>query len=106
MNQLNLLRYTALTEGVSWLLLLFVAMPLKYVFGDPSYVKAIGMAHGVLFIVLIMLLLQNLVDEDIDKKEAIKIFIASFIPFGTFVTDRSLREAIKEKSSVKVSSSR
>ncbi|QFR49310.1 DUF3817 domain-containing protein [Sulfurimonas lithotrophica] len=97
MNQLNLLRYTALTEGVSWLLLLFIAMPLKYVWGDPTYVKVIGMAHGVLFIALIMLLMQNLVDKEIDKKEAIKIFIASFVPFGTFVTDKSLRDAIAIK---------
>ncbi|MEA3521407.1 MAG: DUF3817 domain-containing protein [Campylobacterota bacterium] len=101
MSKIQWLRYSALTEGVSWLLLLFIAMPLKYVWGDPSYVKVIGMAHGVLFILLIALLLQTFMEERIDKKEALKIFIASFLPFGTFFTDKSLREVITQEEALK-----
>jgi len=101
LSKLHLLRYSALTEGVSWLMLLFIAMPLKYVWGDPSFVKVVGMAHGVLFIALVMLLIQTFIDEEINKKEAIKIFIASFIPFGTFITDKSLREIIQEQNGAK-----
>lgn len=102
MSKLHWLRYSALTEGVSWLLLLFIAMPLKYVWGDPSYVKVVGMGHGLLFIALIALLLQTFMESRIDKKEALKIFIASFIPFGTFFTDKSLRELIAKEEAVRL----
>jgi len=102
MSKIQWLRYSALTEGVSWLVLLFIAMPLKYVWGDPSFVKVVGMTHGVLFILLIALLLQTFMEERIDKKEAITIFIASFLPFGTFFTDKSLRKVIVEEEAVKV----
>ncbi len=102
MSKLQWLRYSALTEGVSWLVLLFIAMPLKYVWGDPSLVKVVGMAHGVLFILLIALLLQTFMEERISMKEAITIFVASFLPFGTFFTDKSLREVIAKEEAVKV----
>jgi len=104
MNKLQLLRYSALTEGISWSALLFIAMPLKYIWGDPLYVKIIGMTHGILFIALITLLLQTLMEERIDKKEALTVFIASFIPFGTFFTDRSLREIIAQELAIEASS--
>jgi integral membrane protein len=105
MSKLQWLRYSALSEGLSWLILLFMAMPLKYVWGDPSYVKVIGMAHGVLFIALLALLLQTFMESRIDKKEALKIFIASFIPFGTFFTDKSLRDLIAEENAIKIKAS-
>jgi len=102
MSKLQWLRYSALTEGVSWLVLLFIAMPLKYVWGDPSFVKIVGMAHGVLFILLIALLLQTFMEERINMKEAITIFVASFLPFGTFFTDKSLRQVIAEEEAITV----
>jgi len=104
LNKLDLLRYSALTEGLSWLALLFIAMPLKYYAAEPIYVKFVGMTHGILFIALFALLLQTFFEERLPQKEAVKIFIASFIPFGTFFTDKSLRELIAEEKSVKVKS--
>ncbi len=95
MNNLNILRFSALAEGTSWLALLFIAMPLKYVWGDPSYVKIVGMTHGLLFIALLVYITLTLTEQQIDKREALKIFIASFIPFGTFFTDKSLRDVIE-----------
>ena len=103
MSKLQWLRYSALTEGLSWLTLLFFAMPMKYIWGDPSFVRVVGMAHGVLFIALVVLLLQTFMEDRIDKKEALTIFIASFLPFGTFFTDKSLRKFIdKEEAAIKV----
>jgi integral membrane protein len=102
MSKLQWLRYSALTEGVSWLVLLFFAMPMKYIWGDPSFVKVVGMAHGVLFILLVTLLLQTFMQERIDKREALTIFIASFLPFGTFFTDKSLRETIVQEESINI----
>lgn len=94
MNKIELLRYSALTEGLSWLTLLFVAMPLKYYAGEPIYVSYVGMAHGILFISLFVLLLLTFFEERLPQEEAVKIFVASFIPFGTFFTDKSLRKII------------
>src|SRR5690606_32019581 len=49
----GLFKYTGWFEGLSYLLLLGVAMPIKYVWGDPSWVSAVGMAHGLLFLAYI-----------------------------------------------------
>jgi integral membrane protein len=102
LSKLQFLRYTALAEGVSWLALLFIAMPMKYIWGDPIYVKFVGMTHGLLFIALFALLLQTFFEERISQKEAIKIFVASFIPFGTFFTDKSLKEEIAQENAQRV----
>lgn len=92
MNKRNL-RLTALTEGVSWLLLLFVAMPIKYIGGEPLAVSYIGMAHGILFIVLVGMIVSAVDRKIIAARTGWYLFIASLLPFGTFVTDHRLREA-------------
>ena len=51
---IKLFRLITLLEGISYLLLLFVAVPLKYLLGDETYVKLLGMPHGVLFIAYII----------------------------------------------------
>jgi integral membrane protein len=86
-----ILRYTALLEGVSWLALLFIAMPIKYFGGNPIPVKYFGMGHGVLFVLLVMLIMDALSKEMIDKKLGATLFVASFIPFGTLFTDKKLK---------------
>lgn len=93
MNTTKWLRYIALFEGISWLALLFVAMPLKYMAGNPYPVKFVGMTHGLLFIALVVLLTMVLQEKAITNKTGLKVFIASFIPFGTFFTDKRLKEA-------------
>ena len=47
---IKLFRLTALLEGISYILLLFIAVPIKYLWDDPTYVKFLGMPHGILFI--------------------------------------------------------
>jgi len=73
-------------EGYSYLILLFIAMPLKYIFGYPMAVKIAGMAHGVLFIAFCILLVQAWKDAGWSFKESVLFFVASLIPFGTFYT--------------------
>ena len=81
----TLLRWVALFEGTSLLLLLFVAMPLKYYMGIPEAVKIIGMAHGILFLSFLVILLSHSVKRELGLVKTIAGFFASFIPFGTFV---------------------
>lgn len=89
-NNLNKLRVVGFLEGISFLLLLFMAMPMKYIFGSPLAVKYIGMAHGVLFIGYVILLLWVHVEHQWSWRKSILAFICSLIPFGMFYADRKL----------------
>jgi len=77
-------------EGWSYLILLFIAMPMKYMFEIPIAVKIVGMAHGVLFIIFCVLLVIAWQDTKWEFKENIIFFIASLIPFGTFFTKKKI----------------
>jgi integral membrane protein len=75
-------------EGVSLLALLFFAMPIKYIFNNEIYVKHIGMAHGILFILYIALATLLKIELKWNFKKYFIICIASFIPFGTFYIEK------------------
>jgi integral membrane protein len=84
-------------EGISFILLIFVAMPLKYMMGIAVATKIMGMAHGVLFIIWIILLATAHDKYKFKVKFTLLLFIASLIPFGTKFTDKMLdNEKIKE----------
>jgi len=91
-TNLGKFRLIALLEGISYLILLCIAMPLKYKFGFELAVKYTGWAHGVLFIAYIILLLKVWKQYNWSFKKVVFAFIASLIPFGTFVLDKQLRE--------------
>lgn len=84
---LNYLRIIAFTEGISYLILLGIAMPLKYYCNQPQAVKTVGMAHGVLFVLFIVLLLFVHVELKWKLSKTFLVFISSLIPFGTFYAD-------------------
>ena len=81
----KILRWAALFEGSSLLLLLFVAMPLKYVAGIPEAVRIIGPIHGVLFLSFLVLLFLHAGKRELSLLKTLMGVVASFIPFGTFI---------------------
>lgn len=81
----TILRWAALFEGSSLILLMFVAMPLKYYMGIPEVVKIIGPVHGVLFLSFIVLLFSHASKGELNLLKTLTGLIASFIPFGTFI---------------------
>ena len=85
---LKFLRLVGLLEGVSLLVLFGVAMPLKYMLGEPLAVEVVGMAHGVLFLVYVFLVLY----VGVLKKWKFVVIglaaLASLVPFGTFYADK------------------
>lgn len=89
-------RFIAITEGVSYLLLLTIAMPLKYFAAQPLPVKYLGWAHGVLFVLYCFLLLQVWIKYKWSFGKALVAFIASLLPFGTFVLDKRLKREQKK----------
>ncbi|MGJ1285748.1 DUF3817 domain-containing protein [Sphingobacterium spiritivorum] len=94
------LRLLALLEGFSLLILVCIAVPLKYIFHDPDWVRLIGPVHGVLFLLFIFNTLRLGVEENWKFKETTwKVLIACIIPFGTFYVDyRILRKLHNEQN--------
>lgn len=88
---LGRVRILGLIEGWSFVLLLFVAMPLKYLGDRPEAVSIVGMAHGVLFIALCAAALQAQVNEDgWPLKRTVIIILGALLPFGPFVVEAKL----------------
>jgi integral membrane protein len=86
-SSLGRLRIVAALEGISLLILLGIAMPLKYFAGIPQVVSVVGMAHGVLFVLYVLMLIQVAIEKSWSWKITILAFFASFVPFGTFYAD-------------------
>jgi integral membrane protein len=89
---MQVLRAMSLTEGVSYLALLLVAMPLKYGFGMDMAVTIVGWAHGALFIMLAFFTLAAMIFAQLPFKLACYVAIASLIPGGPFFIDRFLKQ--------------
>ncbi len=90
----KIFKIIAFLEGISLILLLFFAMPMKYIYQQPIFVKTIGMAHGLLFIAYILLAIMLKIEEKWELKKFGVICIASIIPFGTFYIEKKyLRNA-------------
>ena len=95
-SSIGRLRVIGFLEGVSFLLLLGVAMPLKYIWHEPLAVRVVGMAHGVLFLGYLAAAFQAALEHNWSWKRCVLIALASVVPFGTFYADakwlRSERE--------------
>jgi integral membrane protein len=92
MNSVSFLRRTCLLEGWSFLLLLGIAMPLKYFAGMPIFVKVLGWAHGVLFVIFGLALLRAMASARWPISRGAVVFIASLLPFGPFLLDGKMKE--------------
>jgi len=78
-------------EGYSYIILVFIAMPMKYLLEIPLAVKIAGMAHGVLFIIFLYLGVKAWISTKWSLYQTIIFFIASLLPFGTFVTKNKIK---------------
>ena len=74
--------------SLRYILLLFIATPVKYVAHEPQYVKLLGMPHGLLFIGYIILAFMVKPEFQWSKNRFITVLVASVIPFGTFYVDK------------------
>lgn len=90
-DSLSRFRLVALLEGISFLVLLFIAMPLKYMADIPEAVKVVGWLHGVLFVAYIFALISVSLDRSWSFGKVVLAFVASLIPFGTFWLDARLK---------------
>jgi integral membrane protein len=93
-SELRQLRLVAFAEGLSFVVLLFVAMPLKYVWGVPIAVRIVGSVHGALFLIFLVALFRAASEREWPLRRSFLAFISSIVPFGTFVFDSSLKSEI------------
>ena len=84
---IKVLRVISYLEGISYILLLFIAVPIKYYANDPSLVKLLGMRHGLLFVAYVILSLVSSKEYRWNSKKTLVVLISSVIPFGTFYVD-------------------
>jgi integral membrane protein len=84
------LRVIGFWEGVSFLVLLGIAMPLKYYAGQPGAVRVVGMAHGILFMLYGWAAIQAALDHHWTWKRTAIVLGASLLPAGPFVVDAKL----------------
>lgn len=89
-SNIGRLRIIGFLEGISFLLLMGVAMPLKYIWEVPEATIGIGYAHGFLFIAYCILVIPAKIDLKWNLKITFLVLIASLLPFGTFVADFKL----------------
>lgn len=94
-SPLGRFRMAGIAEGISFITLLFIAMPLKYIAGDPRAVLYVGWVHGLLFMIYILTLIIVAIKLDWKLKKTVIAFLASLVPFGTFIMDKSLRREEK-----------
>ncbi|MEJ7587534.1 MAG: DUF3817 domain-containing protein [Ferruginibacter sp.] len=92
-NSLSRFRLVAFLEGCSYLLFA-ITMPLKYMMGilKPNYV--IGMIHGILFMLYVVLLVQVSITYKWPLRKIFLAFVASLVPFGTFYANKKLYPAL------------
>jgi integral membrane protein len=90
LTSLGRLRLIGFLEGVSLLVLLGIAMPLKYLAGQPEAVRQVGMAHGVLFVAYVLLVIQVAILRRWSFGKALLALAVSVLPFGTFWAEKRL----------------
>ena len=85
------LRRAGIIEGISWLVLLFIAMPLKYGLGQPMAVRIVGSVHGGLFVLFVGLLAWAHFARRWSMLRSAGLFVSALLPFGFLFVDQSLR---------------
>lgn len=90
------LRVIGIAEGISFLVLLLIAMPIKYILGNPLPVKYTGWVHGVLFIAYVFAVLRAAWSLKWNLKRTALFMAASLVPLATFVLDKNLKKEQEE----------
>ena len=89
-------RLLAFLEGMSLIALVFIGMPMKYMYSNPALVKSIGPLHGLLFLFYVAYAFSIAAENEWKFTQTTwKVLLASFIPFGTFYIDHTILSKIE-----------
>ncbi len=89
---IGIFRLVGIIEGISYLSLLLIGMPLKYMAGIPQTVKLMGWIHGLLFIAYVIALIRVSMANKWSIMKIAIAFITSLLPAGTFILDKKLKQ--------------
>lgn len=89
---ISIFKIISFLEGISYILLLFIAVPIKYLQGNPEYVKMLGMPHGLLFVAYIILAIMLKFELNWNAKTFGMVCLLSLLPFGTFFVGKYLKK--------------
>jgi integral membrane protein len=92
MQTSSIFRKVAIAEGISYILLLFIAMPLKYMFDMPLAVKYTGWAHGMLFVLYVVFFVMTWQESRWKASRAGMYLFSSLLPFAPFWVDKQLKK--------------
>lgn len=91
------LRALGFIEGMSFIILVFIGMPMKYYFDDPSVVKSFGMVHGFLFMAFVFESVRvSIVKDWSTLKVMLPLVLSSVVPFGTFIAEYKLLKDLQD----------
>lgn len=91
LGRIGWLRLLALLEGTSLVVLVFIAVPIKYVAGDPALVRMIGPVHGALFLLFVYQTISVAIEQQWSfRTRTWKLLVACLVPLGTFYIDRTI----------------
>ncbi len=97
-TKIGRLRIIGFLEGISLLALIFIAVPMKYYFGNPSFSKLLGPVHGAIFLLFLFNALSVGVEQNWKFKTTTwRVLLACFVPFGTFYIDSKILSKIEDK---------
>lgn len=92
MSLLKTLKYLSLAEGTTLLLLLLVAIPLKYCFNYPIATKIFGSIHGLVFLAYMGVLYKTIILKYWNKNQIAQLFMLAFIPLGGFINEKLIKK--------------
>ena len=96
-TKIGRLRVIGYLEGISLLVLVFIAVPVKYYFGNPFLSEVLGPVHGAIFLLFLFNTLSVGVEQNWKFKTTTwRVIVACFIPFGTFYIDSKILSKLKE----------
>lgn len=87
-HQVKTFKWISILEGLSFLLLLFIAMPLKYIWESPEMVQVVGMFHGILFVAYVLGALYLFKPLNWNLKILAIVCVSSVLPFGPFYIEK------------------
>lgn len=93
---LKSLRMLCFIEGLSCIALFFIAMPVKYILGEPRLVSVVGMIHGLLWSALIFAFVVELTRKTLSYPDALRLLVVSTFPLGMFWVDRRIQNLEKD----------
>jgi integral membrane protein len=97
-KQLKQFAWISLAEGTSFMVLILIAMPLKYMADLPAMVKYVGWAHGLLFVAYVFQLIYVTIAYKWKFQRLVTYFIAAFLPLAPFFVERQVKKMMKQEA--------